>query len=150
MRSAQTLEAYARPMFEIAWPPMLSVFSQLLETTEDPSLVAFCLCGCQYAIQMSARLDIVIARNTFVTSIVKFTTLDSVRSLQQKHIDAIKIILHIALAEGEYLNESWSQVLLLISRLSRLQLFADGVHTDEIFFSEQPSSADMQKLKRGI
>ena len=37
VRTADT-EAYARPMFEIAWPPMLSVFSQVLETTDDPNL----------------------------------------------------------------------------------------------------------------
>ena len=150
VRSAQTLEAYARPMFEIAWPPMLSVFSQILETTDDPKLVAFCLRGIQYAIQISSRMDLVVPRNTFVNSLAKFTTLDSVRSMQQKHIEAIKVLLNIAHIDGEYLNESWHQILQFVSQLSRLQLFADRVHTDDMFFGNQQASQESQKGKRSI
>ena len=143
VKTAETLEAYARPMFEIAWPPVLSVFSQTLETTDDTNLVTFCLDGFKTAIQIAGRMDLSVARNTFVNSVTKFTTLDSVRSMQPKHIEAIKILLYIAQSDGEYLNESWGQILQFISQLSRLQLFADNLHTDDMFFSNQ-SSLDIQ------
>ena len=81
MHKYQTDEAYGRPMFEVAWPPMLSVFSQLLETNDDVQLVSLCLQGFQYGIRMAARLDLTIATNTFVNSLSKFTTLDTVTFL---------------------------------------------------------------------
>jgi hypothetical protein len=37
-----------------------------------------------------------------------------------------------------------------VSRLSRLQLFADGAHTDEMFFSEQPGLSDVKSRKSAL
>jgi len=148
IRSDQTLEAYTRPMFELAWPPMLSVFSQILEQSDDQILVRFCLDGFQYAIKLSSRMDLNVARNAFINSLCKFTTLDAVRTIQTKHIEAIKVLLMVALNEGDYLIESWNQILLFISRLSRLQLFAERVHTDDIFFNSQSTQIDFTKDKK--
>lgn len=127
-------------MFEIAWPPMTSVFSQVLEISDEEPLVQLCLEGCRLGIKMAARTNVKTARDTFINSLVKFTTLDTVREMKPKSIQCIKLLLTIAVDEGSYLNESWGPVLECISQIARLQLLAHGLHTDDMFFSTQAPS----------
>lgn len=129
-------EAYARPMFDIVWPPVIGVLSQLLETHDDPAMVQMCLSGFHDCIQIACRLDFATARNTFINVLLKFTTLDAVREMKPKHVACIKLMMDLAMSEGDFLEESWLQVLQTVSRLARLQLFASGSHTDDIFFSD--------------
>lgn len=124
-------------MFDIAWPPMTSVFSQVLELSDEEPLVNLCLEGCRLGIKMAARLSVKTARDTFINSLVKFTTLDTVREMKPKNIQCIKLLLKIAVDEGSFLNESWGPVLECISQIARLQLLAHGLHTDDMFFSTQ-------------
>ena len=145
VRSAQTDEAYARPMFEVAWPPMLSVFSQLLETTDEMELVTTCLEGVHYSIRLASRIEISIARNTFINTLTKFTTLDTIRPMLPKNIEVIRTLMDTAFTEGEYLAESWNQVLQCVSQLARLQLFANRLHTDDVFFSNQNSDSERRR-----
>jgi brefeldin A-inhibited guanine nucleotide-exchange protein len=125
-------EAYARPMFDVVWAPILGVLSQILETSDDQVTVDLCLISFQYAIRLACRLEFSTARNTFVNAIAKFTALDSVREIQKKNLDCIKILLELALAEGDYLEESWSQVLQATSQLARL-MFANGMRNEDSF-----------------
>jgi Sec7-like guanine-nucleotide exchange factor len=134
--SLQTDEACAKPMFDIVWPPVVGVLSQLLETYEDPGMVQLCLNGFRDSIRIACRLDFGVARNTFINVLLKFTTLDTVKEMKPKHVACIKLLMDVALAEGDFLEESWLQVLQSVSRLSRLQLLASGAHTDDIFFSD--------------
>lgn len=134
-------EAYARPMFEVAWPPILGVLSQTLENCEDLRIVDLCLSTFQYCISISCRLDNRVARNTFLHALSKFTTLDTVREMRSKNVQCIKLLLNVAFTEGEYLEESWLQILQVISQLARLQLFANGGHTDDMFFGDALSSS---------
>lgn len=136
----QSFEAYARPMFEVAWAPMMSVFSQIIEMVDDIDLIALCLEGFRLSIGLASRLDVVVARDTYVNALVKFTTLDSVKEMRFKHIDAIKLLINVALTDGDYLFESWGQILRGLSHLSRLQLFGNRVHSDDLFFADQSNS----------
>lgn len=129
-------EAYVRPMFEVVWAPITGVFSQIMETYDDPAMITLCLTGFQYAIRLACRLDFPVARNTFINALAKFTTLETVREMHAKNVECIKVMLDVALYDGEYLEESWSQVLQCISQLARLQLFGSGLHTDDMFFGE--------------
>jgi len=133
--SAQSNEAYARSMFEIVWPPVIGVLSQLLETYDDAVMVDLCLDGFRYSIRIACRLDFPTARNTFINALLKFTTLDAVKEMKVKNVSCIKLMTDLALSEGDYLEESWLQVLQSVSRLARLQLFASGSHMDDHFFS---------------
>lgn len=144
--STQSDEAYARPMFDIVWPPMIGVLSQLLETHDDPAMVQLCLTGFHDCIQIACRLDFPTARNTFINVLLKFTTLDAVREMKPKHVACIKLMMDLAISEGDYLEESWLQVLQTVSRLARLQLFASGSHTDDIFFSDMPEEQGSGKV----
>lgn len=124
-----------KPMFESVWPPVIGVLSQTLETSDEPRLISFCIQAFKDCIFLACRLDFPVARNTFINALAKFTTLDVVKEMKIKNILCIKLLLQIAFSEAEYLEKSWSQVLQCVSLLSRLQLFATGSHTDDMFFS---------------
>jgi brefeldin A-inhibited guanine nucleotide-exchange protein len=136
VRSARSDSAYVRPMFEVAWAPMIGVLSQTLEMAEDADVIALCLEGMQLAIRIACRMDVSTARDTFVNSLARFTTLETVKEMRQKHVDGIKMLISVALSDGDYMMESWGQILRCISQLSRLQLFGNGLHSDDMFFSD--------------
>lgn len=141
-------ESYVRPMFDIVWPAVISVLSMVLESYDDPQMVQLCITGFQYCLELSCRMDINIARNTFINGLSKFTTLDSVRDMREKNVQCVKLLLSVALSEGDYLGESWTQVLQNVSHLARLQLLASGSHTDDMFFSESSHSSNSGDLSR--
>ena len=132
-------DAYIRPMFEVTWAPAIGVLSQILETYEDPSMVDLCLFGFQYSIRLACRLDFPVGRSTYINALATFTALDQVREMRPKNVESIKVLIGIALSEGDYLEESWCQVLLCISQLARLQMFGNGLHTDDLFFKDSNS-----------
>ncbi|KAJ1434054.1 hypothetical protein B484DRAFT_477107 [Ochromonadaceae sp. CCMP2298] len=148
VRSNESDEAYARSMFEIVWPPMIGVLSQLLETYDDDVMVSLCLECFRHSILSACRLDLPTARNTFVNALLKFTTLDAVKEMKAKNVACIKLTMDIALSEGDYLEECWLQILLGVSRLARLQLLASGSLTDDIFFSD--TDTDGKRHSGGI
>ena len=52
-----------------------------------------------------------------------------------KNIECIKMLITIALTDGDYLGVSWAPVLECISQLARLHLLSSGLDTDDTFFS---------------
>ena len=141
-------EAYARPMFEIVWPSVLGVLSQILETYDDPALTELCLSALRFSIRLACRLDIPVARNTFVNTLIKFTTLDSVRVMERKNLESVKVFVEIVLSEGDWLDEAWSPILQAVSQLARLQLVAEGSQADDVFFSDSASTVDGSSPRR--
>lgn len=133
-----------KPMYEVVWAPMIGVFSQILEMSDDFETTSLCLEGFQASIRIACRLDVNTARDTYVNSLAKFTTLESIKEMKSKHLDAIKMLINVALNDGDYLYESWGQILRCISHLSRLQLFGSGLHSDDMFFSEMPATPQSQ------
>lgn len=149
---------YVRAMFEEAWGPMLGVFSQVLEECcghqagelADPAgiggeLIKRCLVGCRLGLRLSAQCLLqggseegALAREAFMNSLAKFTLLDSAGSgaeIRPHNLACIQALLDIALEDGDFLEESWGQVLRLISQLARLLLSAGGQLGDDVFFS---------------
>jgi brefeldin A-inhibited guanine nucleotide-exchange protein len=132
---------YVRPMFEIAWGPMLSVFAQVIETTDESKMIGLALKGFKHTIRIAAHFNVPTARDLLVNTLYKFTTLEVVKEMKPKNIDCIKALIAIALADGNYLQESWLHVLQCISHLARLQLFASGLQNDDLYFpSDQVAS----------
>eukprot|EP01114_Cavostelium_apophysatum_P013913 TRINITY_DN3475_c0_g1_i1.p1 TRINITY_DN3475_c0_g1~~TRINITY_DN3475_c0_g1_i1.p1 ORF type:complete len:1736 (+),score=542.67 TRINITY_DN3475_c0_g1_i1:271-5478(+) len=117
---------HVRPMFEVAWAPMLAAFSVLLEHSDDPEVISLCLEGFKHAIHVSCTFFLETQRNTFVTSLAKFTFLSNPREMRQKNIESIKSLVEIARTEANYLQDSWFQVLQCISHLEQLQLLGSG------------------------
>jgi brefeldin A-inhibited guanine nucleotide-exchange protein len=123
-------EQYVLPMLEVSWPPMMAVFSQVIESYDDVVLNDYCLDGLECLIQMCCRLDLPTGRNAIVNSLCKATTLEYIKPILPKNIQAIKKLLNLALSEGDYLDETWPQVLKCISQLSRLLEIVSGSSQD--------------------
>ena len=49
------------------------------------------------AIRVAARFQMAVVRDAFVTSLAKFTTLDTVREMTSKNVECIKTLIAIAL-----------------------------------------------------
>lgn len=108
---------------------MLAAYSVLMENSEvrevqlqqwklnlffsskkDPAIIAFCLEGFKHAIRVSCTFYMEVERNTFVSSLAKFTYLNTGQIIKQKNVESIKTLLEIARTEGNYLQDSWLQV----------------------------------------
>jgi brefeldin A-inhibited guanine nucleotide-exchange protein len=144
--SSMSDEAYARPMFDVVWAPILGVLSQILETSDDSTTVDLCLITFQYAIRLACRLEFSTARNTFVNALAKFTNLDGGREIQKKNIDCIRTLLDVAMQEGDFLEESWIQVLQATSQLARLLMFANGTRNEDSFGESTDTSGSRRRI----
>ena len=137
-------DEYARPMFDVAWAPIIGVLSHTFETYEDTSddkrILELCMAGFGHGVRLACRLDFPVGRTTYVNALSKFTALDMVREMRTKNLEAAKTLITVAFTEGDYLTESWKEVFTCISRLSRLEQFSEGLHLDEDFFGN--SGAD--------
>eukprot|EP00586_Coscinodiscus_wailesii_P008153 CAMPEP_0172522006 /NCGR_PEP_ID=MMETSP1066-20121228/292890_1 /TAXON_ID=671091 /ORGANISM="Coscinodiscus wailesii, Strain CCMP2513" /LENGTH=1699 /DNA_ID=CAMNT_0013304971 /DNA_START=60 /DNA_END=5160 /DNA_ORIENTATION=+ len=124
-----------KPMFDVTWGPLIGTLSQVLEITEDHNSIALCLNGFVYAVRISSHSGMSLARDTFVNSLAKFTTLGSMKEMKYKNIESIRTLLSIAIIDGEFLAESWGPVLQCISQLALLQLSASGLARDDEFLT---------------
>lgn len=120
------------PMFEVVWMPILASLSGPLQMTEDLETIQNCLLGFKYSIRIVCLFDISLARNAFVRTLAWFTSLSNLHELRQKNILGIKVLLEIALSEGNELKDSWKDVLTCVSQLERLQLISSGIEEDMV------------------
>ena len=124
-----------KPMFDVTWGALMGSLAQILETSEDENSIALCLIAFVYSIRISAHSGMSLARDTFVNTLAKFTTLGSIKEMKYKNIESIRTLLSIAIVDGDYLGESWGPVLQCVSQLGRLQLYASGLDSDDKFLN---------------
>ncbi|KAH9954231.1 hypothetical protein BC827DRAFT_1262273 [Russula dissimulans] len=118
---------HVRPMFEVAWIPVLAGISGPLQQTDDMEVVELCLDGFKNAIRIVCFFDLELERNAFVTTLAKFTFLNNLGEMKAKNMDAIKALLDVAVTEGNNLKGSWHEVLSCVSQLEHMQLISSGV-----------------------
>jgi len=118
---------HVRPMFEVAWIPVLAGISGPLQQTGDMEIVELCLDGFKNAIRIVCFFDLELERNAFVTTLAKFTFLNNLGEMKAKNMEAIKALLDVAVTEGNNLKGSWHEVLSCVSQLEHMQLISSGV-----------------------
>uniref|UniRef100_A0A7M4FMA5 ARF guanine nucleotide exchange factor 1 n=1 Tax=Crocodylus porosus TaxID=8502 RepID=A0A7M4FMA5_CROPO len=119
--SATHLE-HVRPMFKLAWTPFLAAFSVGLQDCDDTEVASLCLEGIRCAIR--------IALTEKILSLPIFTLLtvsSGITEMKQKNIDTIKTLITVAHTDGNYLGNSWHEILKCISQLELAQLIGTGV-----------------------
>jgi brefeldin A-inhibited guanine nucleotide-exchange protein len=126
-------DEHIKPMFEVAWGPILGVYSFLLDRVDDSIIIGLCLNGLKDSVRIAAVFNIPLVRDTLINTLAKFTTLDTVREMMPKNIECIRVLISIAVTDGDYLAEAWFSVLECISQLARLHLLSEGL-TDDSFF----------------
>lgn len=120
------------PMFEVVWMPILASLSGPLQMSEDLDTISNCLVGFKHSIRIVCLFDLSLARNAFVRTLAWFTSLNNLHELRPKNILGVKVLLEIALSEGNELKDSWKDVLTCVSQLERLQLLSSGIEEDMI------------------
>uniref|UniRef100_A0A3Q2CS45 ADP-ribosylation factor guanine nucleotide-exchange factor 2 (brefeldin A-inhibited) n=1 Tax=Cyprinodon variegatus TaxID=28743 RepID=A0A3Q2CS45_CYPVA len=129
--SAKHLE-HVRPMFKLAWTPLLAAFSVGLQDCDDPEVASLCLEGIRCAIRIASIFSMQLERDAYVQALARFTLLtasSSITEMKQKNIDTIKTLITVAHTDGNYLGNSWHEILRCISQLELAQLIGTGVKT---------------------
>lgn len=129
-----------QPMFEITWCPMLAAFSILLEDSSDSDIIRLVLDGIKYSIRITCTFFMEVERNSFVSTLAKFTFLNNVREIKQKNIESIKTLMEIAKTEANYLQDSWLAILRCISHLEELHLVGQGAKTQAFPFLDESAN----------
>uniref|UniRef100_A0A8D0CJN4 ARF guanine nucleotide exchange factor 1 n=1 Tax=Scleropages formosus TaxID=113540 RepID=A0A8D0CJN4_SCLFO len=127
--SATHLE-HVRPMFKLAWTPFLAAFSVGLQDCDDTEVASLCLEGIRCAIRIACIFSIQLERDAYVQALARFTLLTAssgITEMKQKNIDTIKTLIMVAQTDGNYLGNSWHEILKCISQLELAQLIGTGV-----------------------
>ena len=117
-------------MFDVTWMSFLSAFSAQMQNTQNLENMKLCMEGIRLAVKISCLFDLETSRVAFVTGLANLTNLSNLREMTAKNLEALKVLLSIALTEGNALKGSWSDILTCISQLDRLQLISGGVDED--------------------
>jgi len=155
----------ARQMFELVWAASLASCSLLLESSDDPRVLELCQLGFRRGIHIACffshpRLKtqtalgeehlLVIQRSAFVTTLAKFTNVNSLREMKQKHLQSVRTMVQVAQEEGNDLGDSWTHILRCTSLLQRLNLLAtpaqnmpEETHTSATM---SPSSSQAKRI----
>lgn len=114
-------------MFDVTWMSFLSGLSGQVQDTQNQDTIKLCMEGIKLAIRISCLFDLETPRVAFVTALAKFTNLGNLREMMAKNVEALKVLLDVALSEGNRLKGSWREILTCVSQLDRFQLLTDGV-----------------------
>uniref|UniRef100_A0A8C5BTL3 SEC7 domain-containing protein n=1 Tax=Gadus morhua TaxID=8049 RepID=A0A8C5BTL3_GADMO len=150
--SATHLE-HVRPMFKLAWTPLLAAFSVGLQDCDDPDVATLCLEGIRCAIRIACIFSMQLERDAYVQALARFTLLtasSSITEMKQKNIDTIKTLITVAHTDGNYLGNSWHEILRCISQLELAQLIGTGVKTRYISGVVRDREAGLKGFPAGL
>ena len=122
-----TSTRHVGPMFDVTWMSFLSGLSGPMQDTQNLEQIKLCMEGLKLAIRIACRFDLETPRVAFVTALAKFTNLGNLREMAAKNVEALKVLLDVALTEGNVLKGSWREILTCVSQLDRFQLLSEGV-----------------------
>ena len=123
-------------MFKASWAALLAAFSVIMEECDDPEVIELCLRGFSAAVHIGCTFFMEAERDAFISTLAKFTLLHtSDKMMQDKNVEAIKVVLAIAYNEGDYLEASWGLIQRSISQLDKKHLLLDGARDDASFFA---------------
>ncbi|EMP35746.1 Brefeldin A-inhibited guanine nucleotide-exchange protein 2 [Chelonia mydas] len=123
---------HVRPMFKLVWTPLLAAYSVGLQNCDDTDVASLCLEGIRCAIRIACIFGMQLERDAYVQALARFSLLtasSSITEMKQKNIDTIKTLITVAHTDGNYLGNSWHEILKCISQLELAQLIGTGVKT---------------------
>ena len=115
------------PMFDVTWMSFFSGLSGQMQTAQNIEVIKLCMEGMKIAIRIACMFDLDTPRTAFITALASFTNLDNLSEMMAKNLEALKVLLEIALTEGSTLKSSWRPILTCVSQLDRFQLISGGV-----------------------
>ncbi|KAG7664862.1 SEC7 [[Candida] subhashii] len=129
---AATSVLHVKSIFDTLWMSVLAALTPPFKEYDEEDVTRLCLEGIKLAIKISCMFALDYARTSYIRALVQFQNLNNFEEMKQKNVDAIYIMLELAVSEGDNLGESWSDILFSTSQLERLQLIAQGVDQGSI------------------
>ncbi|KII63327.1 Brefeldin A-inhibited guanine nucleotide-exchange protein 2 [Thelohanellus kitauei] len=114
-----------KTMFCTIWNQVMVCFGWVLNETNYSSLIYECLQGIRLSVRLACiyRLDFV--RESLICSLIPFSIMNKkvkrIQDIQMKNVAVIKTILLIAKEDGQFLYNSWKDILPCISFMEFLQ-----------------------------
>lgn len=136
---------HVKSIFDTVWMSVLAGLTPPFKEYDEDDVSKACLEGIKLAVKIACMFELDNARTLFVGALVQFQNLHNYEEMKRKNVDAIHILLDLAVSEGARLGRSWGQVLTSISQLERLQLIAQGVDQDAI-----PDVSTARVVARGL
>ncbi|KAI0832272.1 Sec7-domain-containing protein [Hypoxylon sp. FL0890] len=115
------------PMFDVTWMSFFSAFSSQMQKAQNLEVNKLCIEGMKQAIKIACLFDLATPREAFMSALKNATNLNNPQQILAKNVEALRVILELGQTEGNYLKESWKDILMCISQLDRLQLITGGV-----------------------
>lgn len=115
------------PMFEVTWMSFLTALSGAAQESQNVDTIRLCMEGQKLAIRIACLFDLEDPRQAFVSSLSRSTNLYNLSEMKAKNVEALRALIEVAYTEGNYLKESWRDVLTSVSQLDRFQLISSGV-----------------------
>lgn len=123
----------AKPMLELIWNPILSVLSSAFEDSESTSAVNACLECFRCMVSFTSTLGMVAARDTFIMSLMKLTSLHNAHRMRSKNVIAVRTLTRVAIENGNTLGKMWTTVLACVSTYEHLYALANGFDDSALF-----------------
>ncbi|KAI5952754.1 SEC7 [Candida jiufengensis] len=129
---AATSVLHVKSIFDTLWMSILAGLTPPFKEYDEDYVTKACLEGIKLSIRIACMFDLDYARTSFIGALVQFQNLNNYEEMKPKNVDAIYIMLDLAVTEGDNLGGSWIHILRSISQTERLQLIAQGVDQDSI------------------
>lgn len=123
---------HVKSIFETLWMSFLAALTPPFKEYNDIETSELCLKGITTSIKIAANFDIDYARASFVGALIQFANLQDLEEVKVKNIYAIRNLLEIAISEGNYMKDSWKDILVIVSQVERLQLISKGVDRETV------------------
>lgn len=123
----------AKPMLELIWNPILSLLGAAFEDTESAGVVSRCLESFRRIIRLTSLLGMYESRDTFITALVKLTSLHNAGNMRAKHVSAVKTLVRAAIENGNELGEMWTTILACVSKYEHVYALANGFNDSSLF-----------------
>ncbi|CCF56895.1 hypothetical protein KAFR_0B05990 [Kazachstania africana CBS 2517] len=123
---------HVKSIFENLWMSFLAALTPPFKEYDDLETSSRCLEGLKLSIKISATFGIDDCRQSFIGALVQFCNLQNLEEIKLKNINAMIDLLEVALSEGNYIKESWKDILLVVSQMERLQLISKGIDRETV------------------
>ncbi|KJR88322.1 Arf family guanine nucleotide exchange factor SEC7 [Sporothrix schenckii 1099-18] len=120
------------PMFDVTWMSYFSAFSSQMQNAHNLELNRLCLEGMQLAAKIACQFELSTPREAFISALRNAASLNNVQDVYAKNVEALRVLLELGYTEGNYLRQSWKDILISVSQLERLQLMASGIDASAV------------------
>jgi brefeldin A-inhibited guanine nucleotide-exchange protein len=143
---------HVKPMFELAWMPMLAGVSACLQASNHKDIIRWCMETMKDAIRIACIFQMDLEKEALIGSLYKFGHLKDLSECSIKNIEAFKTMIQISYMCGNYFRKSWLEVLRSVSELEKIKLIRSrlGGTTLAVSSSNSSSSGSSNKVSTPI